>query len=365
MELSQAFTVFNVVRIFLVATIAFFAALLVTPLWTKFLYKYKLGKQVIRVESAPVFSEMHKKKVGTPTMGGVIIWLTVAILALVFWAISRAYPDSWLAQYNFLSRGQTWVPFGALIVGALFGFIDDLFGVLRIGPGGGGLKMRDRLFMYFLVGLAIAWWFFYKLEWNFVNIPFYGDMIIGWWTIPFFTFVIIASAFSANETDGLDGLVAGIFLTMFAAYAVIAFDQQKMDLVVFLAAIMGSLVAFLWFNIYPAKFFMGDTGSMALGLVLGVVAMLTNTPFLLIPIGIIFILESGSVILQLASKKFRGKKIFRSTPIHHHFEALGWHETQVTMRFWMISAIGAIIGVIIFLVDSKIPPLFHFTNLTN
>jgi len=359
MAIETTFTVFNVVKIFSLAGIAFFAALLVTPLWTKFLYKYKLGKQVVRVENAPVFSEMHKKKVGTPTMGGVIIWMTVAILALVFWALAQIYPDKLVSNFNFLNRAQTWVPFGALIVGALFGFIDDLFGILRIGPGGGGLKMRDRLLMYTLIGLAIAWWFYYKLEWNFINVPFYGDWTIGLWAIPFFTFVIVASAFSANETDGLDGLVAGIFLTMFAAYAVIAFDQQKMDLVVFLAAIMGALVAFLWFNIYPAKFFMGDTGSMALGLVLGVVAMLTNTPFLLIPIGIIFIIESGSVILQMASKKLRGKKIFHSTPIHHHFEALGWHETQVTMRFWMISAIGAIAGIIIFLVDSKIPPLFH------
>ncbi len=357
--MNETFTVFNVVRIFTVAAVSFFAALLVTPLWTKFLYKYKLGKQVVRVENAPVFSELHKKKVGTPTMGGVVIWLTVTILALVFWSLSQIYPDALIAKFNFLSRGQTWLPFGALIIGAVFGFIDDLFGVLRIGPGGGGLKMKDRLLMYLIVGLAIAWWFFYKLEWNFINIPFYGDLVIGWWTIPFFAFVILASAFSANETDGLDGLVAGIFLIMFAAYAVIAFDQQKIDLAIFLTALVGSLVAFLWFNIYPARFFMGDTGSMALGLVLGVVAMLTNTPFLLIPIAIIFILESGSVIIQLASKNLRGKKIFISTPIHHHFEALGWHETQVTMRFWMINAIGAIIGLIIFLVDSKIPPLFH------
>jgi len=145
---------------------------------------------------------------------------------------------------------------------------------------------------------------------------------------------------------------------MFAAYGAIAFDQGRMDLVTFIAAIMGTLVAFLWFNIYPAKFFMGDTGSMSLGVVLGVIAMLTNTPFLLIPIGFIFVIESGSVIIQVLSKRLRRKKIFLSTPIHHHFEAKGWPETKVTMRFWMISAIGAIIGLIIFLVDSKIPPLF-------
>lgn len=340
------------------AAMAFFVTLFITPLWTKILYRYQLGKGVVRHENAPIFSEMHKKKVGIPTMGGVVIWVAIIILAGAFWLASKIYPGTALGDINFLSRGQTWVPFAALIVAALFGLLDDFLGVLRRGPGGGGLRMRDRLVMYALVGACGAWWFYTKLDWNFINIPFLGDIAIGWLYIPFFTFIIMASAFSANETDGLDGLVAGVFLTMFGAYAAIAFDQGRMDLVVFMSAIMGSLVAFLWFNIFPAKFFMGDTGSMSLGVTLGVVAMLTNTPLLLIPIGVIFMIESGSVLIQLASKRFRGKKVFLSTPIHHHFEALGWPETQVTMRFWMISAIGAIIGLIIFLVDSKIPPLF-------
>ena len=332
--------------------------LIITPLWTKVLYKYKLGKGVIRESNAPIFSELHKKKIGIPTMGGVVIWVTVIVLTIGFWLISKFYPATPFGNINFLSRGQTWVPFAALIVAALVGLLDDFLGVLRIGPGGGGLRMRDRLIMYALVGAGGAWWFYTKLGWDFINIPFLGDWTIGWLYIPFFIFIIMASAFSANETDGLDGLVAGVFLTMFGAYAAIAFDQGRMDLVVFLAAIMGSLVAFLWFNIYPARFFMGDTGSMSLGVTIGVVAMLTNTPILLIPIATIFIMESGSVLIQLTSKRFRGKKIFLSTPVHHHFEALGWPETQVTMRFWTISVVGAIIGLIIFLVDSKIPPLF-------
>jgi phospho-N-acetylmuramoyl-pentapeptide-transferase len=357
---NEIFTVLNVIRIFAVATTAFFVALIITPLWTKFLYRYRLGKQVIRSDTAPIFSEMHKKKVGTPTMGGVIIWFTILALALGFFWISKIWPDSYLANLNFLSRGQTWVPLAALIVAAIFGLIDDFFGIMRIGPGGGGLRMRDRLMMYTLVGAGGAWWFYYKLGFDFINIPFLGNWVIGWWYVPFFIFVIVASAFSANEADGLDGLAAGVFLTMFGAYAAIAFDQGKMDLAIFLAATMGALVAFLWFNIYPARFFMGDTGSMALGTMLGVVAMLTNTPILLIPIGVIFMMESGSVILQLSSKKLRGKKMFISSPIHHHFEALGWPEMQVTMRFWMINAVGAIIGLIIFLVDSKIPPISFF-----
>ena len=365
---TDIFTVLNVIRIFAVATTAFFVALLITPLWAKFLYKYNMGKQIktqsafksLNTEGGSVMGKMDKHKEGTPTTGGVIVWFTVLVLALGFFWVSKMWPDSSLANLNFLSRGQTWVPLAAMIVAALFGFVDDLFGIKKIGPSGGGLTMKYRLLMYLLVGAGGAWWFYYKLGFNFINIPFLGDWVIGWWYIIFFIFIIVASAFSANETDGLDGLAAGIFLTMFGAYAAIAFDQGKIDLAIMLSETMGALVAFLWFNIYPAKFFMGDTGSMALGTMLGVVAMLTNTPLLLIPIGAIFIMESGSVILQLASKKLRGKKIFLSTPIHHHFEALGWPEMQVTMRFWVINAVGAIIGLIIFLVDSKVPPISFF-----
>ncbi|OGN01648.1 MAG: phospho-N-acetylmuramoyl-pentapeptide-transferase [Candidatus Yanofskybacteria bacterium RIFCSPLOWO2_12_FULL_43_11b] len=363
---SEIFSVLNVVRIFVATALAFFVALLITPVWTKILHKYKLGKQIrtdtafksLHTEGGPIAAKLHQAKEGTPTMGGVVMWTTVAILTIGFW-LPALYFDGFWTRMNFFSRSQTWLPLGVMIFGALLGALDDYMGILRVGPKGGGLRMSYRILLYILAGAVGAWWFYFKLGFNSVNFPFLGDFLIGWWYIPFFVFTIVATAFSANETDGLDGLAGGIFLTMFGAYAVIAFDQGRMDLVVFLSAIMGSLVAFLWFNIYPARFFMGDTGSMSLGVTLGVVAMLTNTPFLLIPIGIIFFIESGSVIIQLTSKKLRGKKIFLSTPIHHHFEALGWHETQVTMRFWMISAVGAIIGLIIFLVDSKIPPLFR------
>ena len=280
-------------------------------------------------------------------MGGVLIWGTVTLIAFAWW----------FTDYNFLSRSQTWLPLGVMLFAGLLGLADDLFGVLRRGPNGGGLQMKLRVFLYLIVAVVGAWWFYGKLEFSSINVPFLGDVFLGPWYILFFIFIIFATTFSANETDGLDGLAGGVFLTMFAAYGVIAFDQGRMDLVVFIGAIIGSLVAFLWFNIFPARFFMGDTGSMSLGVVLGVIAMLTNTPFLLIPIGCIFIFESLSVITQKIYRQVTGKKLFLSTPIHHHFEAKGWHETKVTMRFWMVSAIGAIIGLIIFLVDSKIPPL--------
>ena len=356
--MTDVFTVVNVLRIFIVATISFFAAIIITPFWIKILHKYNFDKKkVVREDVAPIFSKLHQKKQGTPIGGGVIIWGTVLIVIFGLWFLMQIFPYNSLAKLNFLSRGQTFLPLGALIVSAVLGLIDDIWSVKGKGEKGRGLRMQDRFLFYTLIGIGGAWWFYYKLGFNSINIPFLGDLNIGIWYALFFVFVIVASTFSANETDGLDGLLGGVALTMFAALGVIAFVQERMDLVVFIAAIIGALIAFLWNNIYPAKFFMGDTGAMALGTTIGVIAMFLNIPLLLPLIGIIFVIESGSVLIQIWSKKIRSKKVFQSTPIHHHFEALGWPEMQVTMRFWMVSAIGAILGLILFLVDSKIPPL--------
>lgn len=286
-------------------------------------------------------------------MGGLPIWVTVAFLTVCFWLLSSFFDGIW-NKFNFLSRGQTLLPLGFLILAGLVGMADDVLGIFKRG----GFSLKKRLLLYLVLSIVGAWWFYFKLERDIVNIPFLGDFSIGWLYLVYFVFIVIATAFSMNETDGLDGLSGGVYLTIFGAMTVIAFDQGRLDLAVFLTAIMGALVGFLWFNIYPARFFMGDTGVMSLGFTLGVVALLTNTALLLPLIAIIPLVESLSVMLQTASKKLRGKKIFPSTPIHHTFEALGWPESQITMRFWMINAVGAIIGLIIFLVDSKIPPLF-------
>jgi len=174
-----------------------------------------------------------------------------------------------------------------------------------------------------------------------------GDFSIGLWYIPIFVFVILFTAFSSNETDGLDGLNGGVLLMAFSAFAVISFMHNKVDLAAFCAAISGTLLAFLWFNIYPARFFMGDTGAISLGTTLGVVAMLTNSVLVLFIIVFIYVLESGSVAVQLFSKKFFKRKVFLSTPIHHHFQAKGWPEPKVTMRIWILTSITAILGLII------------------
>jgi len=350
---TQIFTVFNVVRIFLVATLAFFINLTITYFWTKVLYKHFRPGKEIEKEGAPIFNALHKKKEGTPTMGGLPIWVTVSVITIVFWVFSNSFGGIW-SGLNFLSRSQTLLPLGFLILAGLVGMADDMLGIFKRG----GLSLKKRLLLYMALAVLGAWWFYFKLERDVINVPFLGDFSVGWLYLIYFVFIVVATAFSMNETDGLDGLSGGVYLTIFGAMTVIAFDQGRLDLAVFLTAIMGALVGFLWFNIYPARFFMGDTGVMSLGFTLGVVALLTNTALLLPLIAIIPLIESLSVILQTASKKLRKKKIFPSTPIHHTFEAMGWPESQITMRFWMINAIGAIIGLIVFLVDSKIPPLF-------
>jgi len=214
--------------------------------------------------------------------------------------------------------------------------------------------MKHRIIMYTMIATFGAWWFFWKLGWDLVHIPFVGSFNIGWWYIVVFVFVLVATSFSINETDGLDGLVGGILLIGFASYGTIAFGQGKMDLAAFCGIIIGALVAFLWFNIYPARFFMGDTGAMSLGITLGIIAMLTNF-FLLLPL-ILFIpfIESISVIIQITSKKFRNKKVFLSTPIHHHFEAKNWPESQITMRFWMVNGVMATIALVLVFVEQII-----------
>ena len=234
---------------------------------------------------------------------------------------------------------------------AIVGLVDDYLGVRKIGPKGGGLSVVFRLSLYTMIAAVGAFWFYFKLDWDVLHIPFVGSYLVGWWYIPIFIFILVATAFSVNETDGLDGLAGGSMLSTFAALGAITFAQGRFELAAFCGVIIGALLAFLWFNIPPARFFMGDTGSMSLGITIGIIAMLTNTALLLPIIGLIFLMETLSVIVQLTSKKFRGKKIFRSTPIHHHFEAIGWSEPKIVMRAWLISGVTAVAGVIIFLLD--------------
>lgn len=347
--------IFPIIKILFFATIAFVVAIAWTPVLTHFLYKYKLGKKIRDEGLTPVFTKLHLKKEGTPTMGGVLIWGTVVFLAVAFWLLAKALgPNHFLFDFNFLTRKQTLLPLGILVFAALVGLIDDFIGVSKIGGRGRGLRVRQRLIVYTIIAAVGAWWFYFKLDWDLIHIPFVGDFNIGIWYIPIFLFIIIATAFSANQADGLDGLAGGILLVAFAIYTFISYSQGRVELATFCAAIAGALLAFLWFNIHPARFFMGDTGSMSLGITLGAIAMLTNSLFFLPFIAFILVIESLSTLIQVISKKIRGKKIFRSAPIHHHFEAIGWPETKVTMRFWIIAGVIAVIGLIIYFVDANL-----------
>jgi phospho-N-acetylmuramoyl-pentapeptide-transferase len=339
------------IKVFSLSTIAFLISLFFTPVLTTFLYKYKLGKQIRNDGSTPVFSRLHAAKKGTPSMGGILVWGTLVFLASGLWFLDRAVDIPFFHNFNFLTRRETLLPLGAFVGAAVVGLVDDVLDIRQMGHKGRGFRFRFKVLLYAAVAVIGAWWFYAKLGFDYLHVPFYGNLHLGWVFIPFFILVVVGTSFAVNQTDGLDGLAGGVLLVSFFAYSIIAFAEGRQNLASFLGVIIGSLMAFLWFNVYPARFFMGDTGSMGMGVVLAIVAFLTNSVLLLPIIGLIFVIESGSFIVQMCWRKAFRKKLFLSSPIHHHLEALGWPETKVTMRFWIISAVAAIVGVIIFFLD--------------
>ena len=359
MDIAQIQTipeVVNAMKVLLTGFLAFVIAFALTPLMTHFLYKYKIGVKIktndVSGEKLTFVSEMHKHKSGTPVMGGILVWFSVLILVYashyLFPLIAQWTGVNFFARLDFLSRKQVWLPLFALVAAGILGLCDDWASVKGLGKNkGGGIRFLSRFGWLIAISALGAWWFFAKLGWDKVHLPAMGDFSIGFWYIPLFMFIILFTAISSNETDGLDGLNGGVLLIAFSSFALISFSQNKMDLAAFCAAISGALLAFLWFNIYPARFFMGDTGAVSLGATLGVVAMLTNSALVLLVIVFIYILESGSVVIQLTSKKLFKQKVFLAAPLHHHFEAKGWPETKVTMRAWIFTLVTALIGVIV------------------
>lgn len=236
----------------------------------------------------------------------------------------------------------TWIGTGIAV-------LDDVFKKIAKRPSKNpGLAVLPKLTSLILISAIGAVWFYSRLGYDSVIIPFYGEVDIGAAYIPLFMFIIVGTANAVNVTDGLDGLAAGLLMIAFAAFGVLAYINSLFILAAFCAVCVGGTAAFLWHNVPPALFYMGDTGSLALGGTLGVIAMMTETVLILPFIGFIFVMEMLSVIIQLTSKKLRGgKKVFRAAPIHHHFEALEWGESKVTMRFWIIGLFFAFLGVII------------------
>ena len=358
MPILTLFT-FNVIKILLFSALAALLAFIFAPVLIRFLNKIKFWKKeardkTITGETADIFYSLHKEReVTVPRAGGLLIWLTVLILISLFFALSFVQNPWWLKKFNFLSRGETWLPLFTLISASIVGLLDDILVVFGRGHYvAKGMTFKRRLLIVALIGLAGGLWFYYKLDWSSIhiplifNFPFGIEWIIGLWIIPLFIIVMIAS-WSGGVIDGLDGLSGGVFSSIFGAFLIIAFAQGKIELATFCGVILGALFAFLWWNIPPARFYMGETGILGLTSTMAVVAFLTDSVAVLPIIAGPLVIEAGSVILQLLSKKFRRKKIWLSTPIHHHFEAKGWPSYKVTMRFWIVSMVFGILGTAI------------------
>jgi len=343
----------NLLKISVPMALAFFLGLFLTPIATHFFYKYKMWKKYSRSGNGAGedFQKIHNEvgELNTPRVGGIIIWVSVLFTTLVFYLGSIFVPSLNTEKMNFLSRNQTLIPFFTLLIGSIIGLWDDLIQIY-----GKGKFARDdkswrilKVFSVAFISLLIGMWFFYKLDMNSINIPFNGELYLGFLIIPFFIFVSLAT-FSGGIIDGIDGLSGGVLASIFSAYTVIAFSNNQIDLATFSGVVVGGILAFLWFNIPPARFYMGETGMMGLTITIATLGFLTDTVLILPIIALPLVLTSGSVILQTLSKKYRGgKKIFKLAPLHHHFEAIGWPSYKVTMRFWVISIIFAILGIIL------------------
>jgi len=328
---------------FFLSVIAFLAAMFLTPFYTFFAYRFKFWKKqrttTTTGENLSVFNKLHanKFKRNIPTMAGMIFVVSIAVVTL----------------FN-LDRGQTWLPLAGLLGGAIVGLLDDIINVRGQGKGVAGLRSSFKFMMITAIALALGWFFFARLGFDAVHVPFLGDFTLGWLIVPLFAFAVVATSNAVNISDGLDGLAGGLVSVAYGSFGIIAILQGQFILAGFCFTVVGALMSYLWFNIYPARFFMGDVGSFALGTSLGVVAMLTNTLFLLPIIGLIFVIEIGSSLAQIISKKLFHKKIFLSAPMHQHLEASGWPETKVTMRFWVIGYIMAFVGVLLALAGGHI-----------
>lgn len=346
----------NVIKIFLPATLAFLIGILITPTLTTLMYKYRLWKKSSRAtdEKADDFRKIHneQEELKTPRVGGVVIWLSILLTMCVLFIISRLIPSELSNKLEFVSRNQTLVPLAALLVGSLIGLADDLLQIFNIGSYGKDdiIYRRVKIVAVLIIGFLVGAWFYFKLGMTGVHVPFLGTIELGWLFLPFFA-IIMLGAFTTSVIDGIDGLAGGVLASVFSAYAGIAYFQNQIDIAAFCVVIVGAILAFLWFNIPPARFYMGETGMLGLTITLAVVAFLTNQVFVLPIIALPLVATSLSVILQVGYYKATGgKRIFRLAPLHHHFEAIGWSRPKITMRYWIVSIIAAITGLIIALI---------------
>ena len=344
MELVNQALTDAMTRTIILSVLSFAVAMMLTPVYTFIAYRYKFWKKQrtssTTGEALKVFTKLHanKFKRNIPTMAGTVFVVAIALVTILF---------------N-LDKGETWIPLAALAGGAIVGLIDDIINIRGNGQGVAGLRSGLKFMMITAIGLALGWYFFDKLDVTAVTVPFIGIWHLGWLIVPLFAVVVVATGNAVNISDGLDGLAGGLAALSFGSFGVISLLQGNALMAGFCFTVVGALLSYLWFNIHPARFFMGDVGSFALGTSLGVVAMLTDSLFILPIIGLVFVVEAGSSLIQIFSKKVFKRKVFISAPIHHHLEAIGWPETKVTMRFWVIAAVTSFLGVMIALAGGNI-----------
>jgi phospho-N-acetylmuramoyl-pentapeptide-transferase len=329
---------------FLLSVGAFVLAMLLTPFYTFAAYRYKFWKKQrstsVDGEKLAVFNRLHASKIkrNIPTMAGVIGVMSITVITLIF---NR-------------NRAETWLPLAALLGGGAVGILDDILNVRGQDAKVAGMRAGVKFTMITTIAIVLGMFFFSKLGYTTVHIPFLGDLMLGWLIVPLFAFAVVATSNAVNISDGLDGLAGGLLAVSFGTFGIIALLQGQVFLAGFCYTVVGALLSYLWFNIYPARFFMGDAGSFAFGTCLGVIAMMTNTLFLLPIIGAVFVVEAGSSLVQIISKRVWHRKIFVSAPLHHHLEATGWPEVKVTMRFWVIGCITSFMGVLLALLGGHI-----------
>lgn len=351
--------ILSVIKIFLPTILAFLIGIILTPRLTTWMYKNRMWKRARRELASDITNEDYKRihdgasEVSTPRLGGVIIWLSVVVTIVLMWIVAKVFPSDLSTKLDFYSRSQTLVPIAALLFGAGIGLIDDLIQIRGVGKyAGDNINYRNiKIASIAIVGGIIGAWFYYKLGMHAVAVPFSAaPLMLGAFFIPFFIVVMIA-VFSGSVIDGMDGLAGGVLAIIFAAYAAIAFGKAQIDIAAFSGVISGAILAFLWFNIPPARFYMGETGMMGLLVVLTVIAFLTDTVLLLPLIAFPLVATTASNIIQINGYKYFGKRrVFRIAPLHHHFHAIGWSKEKIVMRYWVVSTICALLGVVIALV---------------
>lgn len=324
----------EITRILFLGLAGFLIATALTPLYTYFAYKYNWSKRSrthsTTGEELKVISKYRIKRT-VPLMAGLVLIAATTIVTFVF---------------N-LDRGQTWLPLAALIGGGFVGLVDDIINIRGGGGNVAGLRAPIKFAMITIVATIAAWFFYYKLGYSTTHVPYVGEVTVGIFIIPLFILAVVSTGNAVNISDGMDGLAGGLLISAYGAFGVIATLQGNYGIAAFCMTIVGTLLTYVWFNIPPARFFMGDVGSFSLGTSLGVVAMLTDTLLLLPVIAFVFVMEAGSSLSQILSKKIFHRRIFIAAPVHHHFEAMGWPKTKVTMRFWILGLICALLGLLL------------------